>query len=51
MRNQRFAFLLVFVAVLALVAVSCDNNSSSPKVCTVTVDYGEGFDKITKEVK
>ena len=51
MRNQRFAFLLVFVAVLALVSVSCDNNSSSPKVCTVTVDYGEGFDKITKEVK
>ncbi len=51
MRNRRFAFLLIFVAVLALVAVSCDNNSSSPKVCTVTVDYGEGFDKITKEVK
>lgn len=51
MRNQRFAFLLVFVAVLALAAVSCDNSGSSPRVYTVTVDYGEGFDKITKEVK
>ncbi len=51
MRNQRFAFLLVFVAVLALVALSCDNSGSSPRVYTVTVDYGEGFEKITKEVK
>lgn len=52
MRNQKFAFLIVFVAaVLALVAVSCDNSSGSPKVYTVTVDFGDGFEKITKEVK
>ncbi len=50
MRKQRIVFLLVFVALLTLVAVSCDN-SSSPKVYTVTVDYGDGFDKTVKEVK
>ncbi len=50
MRKQRIVFLLVFVALLTLAAVSCDNNSS-PKVYTVTVDYGDGFDKTVKEVK
>ncbi len=50
MKKLRYLFLLIFISAIVLAAVSCDNDSGSPKVYTVTLDYGESLDKVTKEV-